>query len=90
MMIRKLTNMPYAQAQVITDEQGTRLVSYTTTVVTIDDEGWLTVYGLYSATTRKHISAFMVEYTRFDYKHARYLYDNKLKQNVITGEVVSL
>lgn len=89
-MIRKLTAMPYAQAQVVTDEQGTRLISYTTTVVTIDNDGWLTVHGLYSATTRKHISAFMREYTIFDYKHARYLYDNKLKQNVITGEVMSI
>ena len=47
------------------------LVSYSTPVITIDPEGWLTCNGLYSATTIKHISKFMRAYTNGDYYDAK-------------------
>ena len=63
MTIKKLTAMPYAQAHIeIDNDRNTHLFSYVTLVATITNDGWLTVYGLHSMTTRKHISAFMKEY----------------------------
>jgi hypothetical protein len=63
MTIKKLTKMPYAQAHVeITDGGEISLFSYVTRVAVIDEDGYLAVNGLYSMTTRKHISAFLKEY----------------------------
>ena len=63
-MIKKLKFMPYAQAQVIQFDDGSvSLISYTTSVAHISANGFLTVYGLYSMTTRRHISAFIKEYS---------------------------
>ena len=54
----KLTFLPYAQATVIIDDENNiTLRSYTTDVAYLDNEGFLTINGLYSMTTRKHISA---------------------------------
>lgn len=90
MTIVKLKSIPYGQAQVITHEDGSiTLVSYTTHVVDINAEGWLTVHGLYSMTTRKHISAFAKEYTSFDYQTLKKLYEGGLSINIETGEVIS-
>lgn len=89
--IKKLTAMPYAQAHVeITDNGCVGLFSYYTLVATIDENGWLTVYGLHSATTRKHISAFMREYTPCDYNTAKWCYRNNYEINIHTGEVVEI
>lgn len=88
---RKLTNMPYAQAHVTVDEYGAiSLISYTTTVIVIDPQGWLTCSGTYSQTTRKHISAFMKEYTIFTYQTAKDAFLNNYTINIYTGEVKSL
>lgn len=88
MKIKKLTIMPYAQAHVeIIDNNSIMLFSYVTRVVEIDEDGWLTVYGLYSATTRRHISAFMREYTKLDYSIAKQCYNDKKTINIYTGEV---
>lgn len=77
-MIKKLNSMPYAQAHVkIYDNGAIRLVSYSTPVIDIDKNGIMYVHGLYSATTRKHISAFMKEYTNYDYYLAKRLYEKK-------------
>lgn len=85
--IRKLKSMPFAQAAIVTDEQGNIcLVSYVTPVVSVVD-GWLKVNGLYSQTTRKHIGAFMRE-LGFDYYTAKQLYNDDMKMNIYTGEVV--
>ena len=89
MTIIKLKSIPYGQAQVITHNDGSiTLISYTTHVVDIDKEGWLTVHGLYSMTTRKHISAFAKEYTPLDYQSLKKCYENGLSINIYTGEVV--
>lgn len=77
----------YASTYVRTFEDGTiQLVSYTTTVIEIDSEGWMTVNGLYSMTTIKHIGWFMRE-RGLTYQLAKRLYNDNLKFNVHTGEI---
>lgn len=88
--IRSLEKMPYAQAKVrITDDSRAILVSYSTEVAYIDAEGWVRVRGLYSATTRRHISAFAAEY-RSSYAKFKSCYTEQLTYNIYTGEFVSL
>ena len=91
---RKLSTMPYAQAHVVVDDDNnTYLISYCTHVMTIDKDGWATVYGLYSATTRRHIGAFVKEYVTYPngergyYGTFRDLYKDGLSLNINTGEV---
>lgn len=68
----KLTFMPNAQATVIIDDKNNiTLRSYMTDIAYLDNEGFLTINGLYSITTRKHIGAFMKEYTPFDFSVAK-------------------
>lgn len=87
---RTLELMPYAQAKVrITDNSTVILVSYVTEVVSIDCDGWVRVRGLYSATTRRHISAFAREY-RASYAAFKRCYEQNLTYNIYTGEFVSL
>ncbi len=87
--IKVLKAMPYAQAHIRICEDGTiHLFSYETLVAEIDADGWLRVYGLYSATTRKHISAFMREYTPCDYYTAKHIYETDMVINIHTGEVL--
>lgn len=84
-----LSAMPYAQATVRKfDNGGIALVSYATTVAWIDNEGWLSIHGLYSATTRKHIGAFMREYVPGGtYQLAKQLHTDGMMYNIYTGEV---
>ena len=90
-MKTKLTFMPYAQATVIIDDNNNiTLRSYNTDVAQLDNEGFLTINGLYSMTTRKHIGAFMKEYTSFDFLQAKKCYEGKYKFNIYTGEIVDL
>ena len=84
---RKLDTMPYAQAQVEFDGYTFILRSYNTIVLELDLDGWLKCNGLYSATTRKHISAFMREYTKHDYYFAKKAYEGGYIINIHTGEV---
>ena len=92
MTIRKLSAMPYAQAHVEISEGGViSLFSYVTLVAEIDADGFLTVYGLHSMTTRKHIGAFVREYTEYvDYQSAKACYEGGYKMNIETGEIISL
>lgn len=88
-MIKKLNYHPYAQCFVSTDPKvGIHFYSYRTLVITIDNDGWLTCYGLYSMTTRKQISWFMREYcnplTYYDVKFCDY-HDAQI--NIHTGEI---
>ena len=90
MTIRKLAKLPYGQAFVEIDDNGNiYLWSYRTLVAKIEND-WLTVNGLYSATTRRHISAFMSEYTPFDYYTAKQLYEDGKSLDITTGEVVDI
>jgi hypothetical protein len=89
--IHTLSAMPYAQAKVRTYEDGTIILqSYVTDVITITPGGWLVVSGLYSATTRKHIGAFMREYANATYQTAKMIYGNRCRYNIHTGEVTEL
>ena len=93
MTIKKLTAMPYAQAHIEIDANNNiHLFSYVTLVATITHDGWLTVYGLYSMTTRKHISAFMNEYGGgiLKYANAKAAYEDNYRINIHTGEIEEL
>lgn len=88
--IKTLKKMPYAQAKVrIYDDDTVELISYETVVCIIKNN---VVYctGTYSQTTRKHISAFMREYTPFDYYTAKHIAGTDMGISCITGEVVCL
>ena len=92
--IKKLAYMPYAQAHVeITPNGDTYLFSYCTLVIELTTNGWLTCTGIYSATTRKHIGAFMREYvtwpngTKANYHDAKAAYMGGYRLNVLTGEI---
>lgn len=89
---KRLKYMPTAQSGVIIDEHhAIHLISYTTPVVNIDPMGWLTCNGTFSATTRKHIGAFMKEYApNFNYHTCKNAYENKYTINIYTGEIVFL
>jgi len=90
--MKKLAKMPYAQACVIITNDGTVLLkSYETIVAAITPERWLTVYGLYSMTTRKHISAFLAEWAApITFSTAKMICNNKYRININTGEIVSI
>jgi len=101
MIIKKLSAMPYAQAHVEIDEftHNIYLFSYTTCVAAIEnakDGAWLKVYGLYSATTRRHLGAFAREYIEFpngergDYQFMKMVYNQAIEYNLDTGEIIDL
>lgn len=82
-MIKKLTDHPYYQCHVEIDSVGgIHFISYKTEAITISPVGWLTCYGLYSATTRKQIGWFMREY--YDAKRC---YCDDMQINIHTGEI---
>ena len=88
MLKKNLKSMPYAQAKVIIENNEIVLRSYQTDVIIVTADGWLVCTGTYSATTRRHISAFMREYGYGDYQLAKMLYKDGMKMNIYTGEVV--
>lgn len=83
-----LTAMPYAQATIRKHDDGTIvLISYVTPVAYIEPNGDLCIRGLYSATTRKHIGAFVREYANLDYQTAKRIYEDGYAYNIHTCEV---
>ena len=87
MTINKLSNHLSANAHVGKLDDGTIvLMSYYTKVIIVDANGWMTVTGLYSATTRKHIGWFMRDYYGLTYQHAKQAYNDNMLFNVYTGE----
>ena len=90
-MEKKLSAIPYGQAKVrmLSGFFHNELISYQTTVAAIRG-GWLYVYGLYSATTRRHIGAYVKEYANISYQTAKELYEKKMKYNIYTGEVAPI
>ena len=88
MTTRKLSAMPYAQAHIEITEDFILLFSYRTLVAALHRDGWLSINGLYSMTTRKHIGAFMREYCNADYQLAKRMVEDNFNYNVLTGEVV--
>lgn len=84
-----LKAMPYAQAKVKRFPNHIVLISYQTEVAEIVG-GVLIVRGLYSATTRKHISAFVREYCGIDYQTAKKCYTDRLGYDLITNSYIQL
>lgn len=90
MVVRKLKEIPYGNAFVeIANENTFYLWSYRTLVAKVE-KSWLTVNGLYSMTTRKHIGAFMREYCGSTYQVAKQIYEDGYMLNIDTGEVVEI
>ena len=90
MEIKKLKSIPYGQCCVeIVNDNTFYLWSYRTLVAKVEN-GWLTINGLYSMTTRKHIGAFMREYCSSNYQFAKQLYQDGVMYNIDTGEVVEI
>ena len=90
-MERTLRRMPYAQAKVRDYADIGRdmriLQSYRTDVVIVID-GWMECTGLYSMTTRKHISAFLWEYyPNITFNMVKAISGTGDRLNVLTGEV---
>lgn len=89
-MMKAVYGHEYAQAKEYIYADGScELVSYTTTVVEIDRNGWIHVNGLYSMTTRKHIGWFMCE-RGLSYQLAKRLYMDDMEYNIYTGEYRSV
>ena len=90
-MLKRLSKMPFAQARVEISEDGKciYLWSYKTVVATLINN-WLIINGLYSQTTRKHLSAFAQEYCNTRYETLKQCYENRLTLNVETGETRSI
>ena len=62
------------------------LVSYSTTVATVDAEGWLHINGLYSRTTIKHIGWF-AKLLGITYSLCKQLLQDEKDMNIHTGEI---
>ena len=89
--ISPLAYCPYGKANAVKYTDGTiKLTSYETDVAFLTPSGWLTITGLYSTTTRKHIMAFLREYaeTVADFGTVKSLVTNRYKINIHTGEVL--
>ena len=90
-MERSLRKMPYAQAKVRDyAEIGSDmriLRSYATDVIIVEN-GLMECTGLYSMTTRKHISAFLLEYyPQITFNMVKAIAGTGDKLDVLTGEV---
>ena len=86
----RLKYCPYGSAGVVFNANGIHLVSYTTTVCSIDNNGFLSCTGTYSSTTRKHIGAFLKEYApNLSYQDVKKAYLESYAINIHTGEIVN-
>lgn len=89
-MIKKLKTMPYAQAHIEIHDDTQHLFSYYTLVATVrteNGEKWIRCYGLYSATTRRHISAFAKE-NGLQFTDFKNIAGSPYEMNMSTGEVI--
>jgi hypothetical protein len=89
MEISRFEGHKKAKAFFVKDNYGNvAMYSYNTQVVYIDSDGWLTISGLYSRTTIKHIGWF-AKSIGTTYQTLKHLYLHNEKMNVRTGEVVT-
>lgn len=87
---KRLQHCPYGSCGVVFTNNAIHLVSYTTVVCSIDNNGFLSCTGTYSATTKKHIGAFLKEYApNLNYYNAKHCYENNVAMNIHTGEIVA-
>lgn len=84
---RNLKYCPYGSAGVDIGYEHLYLKSYTTLVLALNTKnGWLECTGTYSATTRKHIAAFLKEYApSLHYYDVKGAYEHNLQINIHTG-----
>lgn len=88
MMSKRFNGHEKAAAKINYYEDGSfELISYYTTVIKVDKNGWLHINGLYSHTTIKHIGWFM-KMCGFSYQTAKQLFQNKFDMNIYTGEII--
>ena len=86
-MTRKIKGHESANVRIVESGNKLLLVSYTTTVCTVDAGGWLTCTGTYSATTRKHIGWFVRnEGYAIGYHDVKKAYEDCMQVNIWTGE----
>lgn len=93
--IKKFSSTPYAQAKIYFYDDGIEykhcsLISYTTEVAYILCSGWVFVNGLYSMTTRKHLSTFAKEYCNTTYDILKKCYEKNLAYNINTKEFLDV
>ena len=91
-MVKTLRKMPYAQAKTRDYSDIGRdmkvLQSYATDVIIVKN-GIMECTGLYSMTTRKHISAFLSEYyPSISFNMVKAIAGTEKKLNVETGKVI--
>lgn len=90
MKTKKLKEIPYGNAFVeIVDDTTYYLWSYQTLVAKVE-KNWLSVNGLYSMTTRRHIGAFVREYCNLSFQTAKKLYSDGMMMDITTGEVTEI
>lgn len=88
MEIKKLKEIPYGQCFVeVVDNETFYLWSYRTLVAKVE-KNWLSVNGLYSMTTRRHIGAFVREYCNLSFQTAKQIYKDNMMLDTTTGEVI--
>lgn len=89
-MIKKLKEHKSAQCHVAQYNNKEYLVSYTTDVlITNYNTNIMEVTGLYSMTTRRHISWYLMErFPHIDYYTVKKAYQENKYVNIITGELV--
>lgn len=87
MKAKKFAGHEKAQAKVNYYEDGSmELVSYRTTVATVDAAGWIHVNGLYSRTTIKHLGWF-AKMLGTSYQTLKTLLMDQNEMNYYTGEI---
>ena len=87
MEIKRLKEIPYGNAFVeIVSNDTMYLWSYRTLVAKVE-KNWLSINGLYSQTTRRHIGAFVREYCNLMYCDAKMLYEQNMRLDITTGEI---
>lgn len=82
---KRLPGMEYAQVGILYEPACEFLVSYETLVAELTSDGWVTVYGLFSATTRKHLSRWG-RLHGIGYYTLKRLYEKSKTMNIYTGE----
>ena len=90
-MTKKLTAHPYANARIEITDTATVFVSYSTAVIAIDRNGWASISGLYSMTTRKQIGWFLKEYApAITFQMMKQCLADDMMINIYTGEIIPL
>lgn len=85
----RIADHPHAQAHIRRYTNGAiDFISYRTTVIEINPDGWMKCNGTYSQTTRKQIGWFLRECApSFNYYTAKQLYTDRMMLNIYTGEI---